>query len=92
MTNLITGTWAVILLAFLFLCTHTPPRGPSPAIVAGQDEQLTFFEAFCERVDPTADLWEGSSGQALWDGKTQPRYSKTPCGRTTHIRSWSDTH
>ena len=71
--------WGLTLLAVVLL-NRQPPAGPSPQLVEGARSEVQYEFRFDE---PRA-------GYTLSCGS--PRWSQTPCGRTTHVRAWADCH
>ncbi len=84
MPNLFLGAWALTVLGFLYLTTRRPPSTPLKPLTDGAQYEFDFT------YDPLRETLGGVSTSDLFNGG--PRWSQTPCGRTTHVRAWSDLH
>lgn len=90
MPNLFLGTWAVIVLVFLFLTTRQPPSTPLKPITDGGEYQMELpLESGWPRVATSS---KARYETLALDTDHPARWAKTPCGRVTHIRSRADVN
>lgn len=85
----------IIICVLCMYCTR-PPDSPTPQVVAGLPLGWACYgdppHEYYVRVQPREEQLELPLECGGSSGLLSPRWTRTPCGRATHVRSWADCH